>query len=359
MANLIHRLIHLARERGGSDLHMIAGLQPAIRVHGELNLVNVEPLTVDHLRDLIYELLNEEQIKHLESEWELCFSLFDEEVGRLRVTVYYHSGHPELSVRLCPIQIPSREQLGLPEAIDDLARHPHGLVLLTGPTGVGKTTTLNYMVDLINHDRRCKIITIEDPVEFVHRPNRALIVQQEVHLDTHSFSRALNHVLRQDPDVIVVGEMRNLETISTALMAAETGHLVLATLHTPNVMQTMERITSAFDDHTRNMVVAQLANCLRAVVAQDLIITSDGKSRVLAYEILLSNSAVRNIIRESKIHQLANVISTSTREGMITMDACLIDLYQKARISYDAAYSRMAHPEALRNVNKFREETAQ
>lgn len=350
MANLINRLIALAREEGGSDLHMIAGMQPALRIHGELQLVNVAPLEREELKELIYELLNEEQVAALERDRELCFSLFDKNHGRLRVTVYYHVGAPELSVRLCPVEIPSREELGLPEVIDDLARHPHGLVLITGPTGVGKTTSLNYMVDLINRERRCKIVMVEDPVEFVHRPRRALVVQQEVHLDTLSFRRAITHILRQDPDVIVVGEMRDLETIATALMAAETGHLVLATLHTPNVMQTMERITSAFEESARNMVIAQLANCLRAVVAQDLILTSDGKSRVLACEVLLANSAVRNIIRENKIHQLANVISTSTREGMMTMDASLLNLYQQARISYDAALSRMSHPDALKGA---------
>ena len=271
----------------------------------------------------------------------------------MRVTVYYHAGVPELAVRLCALEINDSDVLGLPPIVSELARRPNGLVLITGPTGMGKTTTLNYMVDLINRERRCKIIAIEDPVEYVHRPLRSLIVQQEVYTDVLSFSRALVHVLRQNPDVIVIGEMRELETISTALTAAETGHLVLATLHTPNVIQTMERIIGVFPADQQSQIILQLANSLQGVVAQELIPRADGTGRVLAYEVLLPTSAVRNHIRENAVHKIENALVTGRREGMISMDACLSDLYQKAIISYDAAISRARDPRLITNERMF------
>lgn len=352
------KLIHSARGKGASDLHLVAGLAPAIRVNGEILISASAPLTRDGLHEMVYEILNEEQRRHLEAQKELCFSIFDGQSGRIRVTVYYHAGCPELSVRLCFLEIPSAGTLGLPPLIDDLARKTQGLVLIAGPTGSGKTTTLNYMVDLINRDRRCKIVTIEDPVEFVHRPKKAIIVQQEVYTDTLSFPRALIHVLRQNPDVIVIGEMRELEAISTALTAAETGHLVLATLHTPNTMQTIERITAAFPAAQQNNVILQLSNCLQGVIMQDLIPRADRKGRVLAYEVLVANMAVRNMIRENNIHMLYNAIETGRKEGMITMDRCLEELYQKALVTYDALVSRVRNPDSLKTIQKSRSEHA-
>jgi twitching motility protein PilT len=336
----IVQLMKEARGRNASDLHLIVGTSPALRINGEIILLNQPPLEAAQLRTMVDEILNEEQRKHLEKQREICFSLFDADRARARITVYFHAGNPEVSVRLCTFAIPSSAMLGLPPIIDDLARKPNGLVLIAGATGSGKTTTLNYMVDLINRERRCKIVMIEDPVEYVHRPQKALVVQQEVHTDTLSFSRALIHVLRQNPDVIVIGEMRELEAIATALTAAETGHLVLATLHTPNTMQTVERITSVFPGEQQKQIILQLANSLQAVITQDLIPRADRKGRALAYEVMVANAAVRTTIRENNLHQLYNLVETGRKDGMSTMDQCLQELYQKATITYDAAVSR-------------------
>ena len=338
-------LIRAARALEASDLHLIAGLSPAVRIHGDIIMLKHSPLERTELRDMIDAMLNEAQRAQLEATRELCFSLTEGEAGRVRVTAYFHAGSPELSVRLCTLQIPDARALGLPPGIDELARKPNGLVLIAGPTGMGKTTTLAYLIDLINRERRAKIVTIEDPVAYLHRPLRSLIVQQEVHVDTQSFSRALIHVLRQNPDVIAIGEMRELEAIATALTAAETGHLVLATLHTPNTMQTIERITAVFPAAQQPQVVLQLANSLQAVITQNLIPRADKQGRVLAYEVLIATQAVRNIIREGHFHLLPSAIETGRKDGMITMDQCLEDLYQKGLITYDQAVSRARMPD--------------
>jgi len=343
----ILELMKAARSKNASDLHLIAGVSPAMRINGEIILENLPPLEPAQLKQMVDEILNDDQKQHLQSTWELCFSLFDADRARARVTIYFHAGNPEVSIRLCTFKIPDAQTLGLPPIIDELARKPNGLILIAGATGAGKTTTLNYMIDLINRERRCKIVMIEDPVEYVHRPQKALIVQQEVHTDTHSFSRALIHVLRQNPDVIVIGEMRELETIATALTAAETGHLVIATLHTPNTMQTVERITAVFPGEQQKQIALQLANSLQAVITQDLIPRADRKGRALAYEVMIANPAVRNTIRENNLHQLFNLGETGRKDGMNTMDQCLQDLYQKAVITYDAALSR------ARSVDRF------
>jgi twitching motility protein PilT len=228
-----------------------------------------------------------------------------------------------------------------------LARKPNGLFLITGPTGAGKTTTLNYMVDLINSERRCKIITIEDPIEYVHQNKRAIVVQQEVLTDTHSFNRALVHGLRQDPDVIVVGEVRDHEAIGTALKAAETGHLVLATLHSPSVALALERIIGVFEGSAQCQIVLQLANALQGIIAQELLPAVDRSRRVLAYELLVANGAVRNLVRENNLHHLENCIQTGARDGMVLMDSSLHDLYSKCQISYDTALSRARNPDRI------------
>jgi twitching motility protein PilT len=270
-----------------------------------------------------------------------------ERAGRVRATFYRRNGKLELSCRFCGDRIASREQLALPEKLDDLARRPNGLVLITGPTGAGKTTTLNYLVDLINAERRCKIVTIEDPIEFVHANKRAIVVQQEVLTDVRSFNRALIHVLRQDPDVIVVGEMRDFEAISTALTAAETGHLVLATMHAHNVSHALERIIGVFEGSAQKQIILQLSNSLQGIIAQELLPAADRTRRVLAYELVVTNSAVRNLIRENQLHQLENVIQTGRKDGMMLMDTCLHDLYCKCLITYDTALSRARHAERI------------
>jgi twitching motility protein PilT len=250
-----------------------------------------------------------------------------------------------MSFRFCGEYIAPREELGLPEKIDELARKPNGLVLVTGPTGAGKTTTLNYLVDLINNERRCKIVTIEDPIEYVHQNKRAIVVQQEVLTDVRSFNRALIHVLRQDPDVIVMGEIRDYEAISTALTAAETGHLVLATMHSPNVSHAMERMIGIFEGSAQRQIILQLANSLQGIIAQDLLPSADRSRRVLAYELLVTNNAIRSQIRENNLHQIENTIQMGRKEGMVLMDNCLYDLYCKCAISYDTAASRAKYPE--------------
>jgi twitching motility protein PilT len=336
-----------ATEFDASDLHLVAGVPPAYRVNGEIILAYEDALTEADVNAIANHLLNEQQRKKFDAEWELCISLLHSVAGRVRVTFYRRNGHPELSFRFCGDRVASREELGLPERIDEFARKPNGLVLITGPTGAGKTTTLNYLVDLINNERRCKIVTIEDPIEFVHENKRAIVVQQEVLTDVRSFNRALIHVLRQDPDVIVVGEMRDYEAISTALTAAETGHLVLATMHSPNVSLALERIIGVFEGSAQRQIILQLANALQGIISQDLLPAADRTRRVLAYELLTANGAVRNLIRENQLHQLENTLQMGRKDGMVLMDNCLYDLYCKCLITYDTAVSRARHPDRI------------
>jgi twitching motility protein PilT len=346
-AENLNRLLSAANEFGASDLHLVVGVPPAYRVNGDIIIADEDALTEDEVTVMAGSLLNEQQQKKFDQEWELCISMLHKKAGRVRATFYRRDGHPEMSFRFCGEKIALREELGLPEKIDELARRPNGLVLVTGPTGAGKTTTLNYLIDLINGERRCKIVTIEDPIEFVHENKRAIVVQQEVLTDVHSFNRALIHVLRQDPDVIVVGEIRDHEAIATVLTAAETGHLVLATMHSPNVSHALERITGVFEGSARRQIVLQLANALQGIISQDLLPAADRTRRVLGYELLIANDAVRNIIRENQLHQLENTIQIGRKDGMVLMDNCLYDLYCKCLITYDTALSRARHPDRI------------
>lgn len=343
----LNRLLAAANDFDASDLHLIAGIPPAYRVNGEIVLADADALTEAEVSAMADGLLNEQQRKKFDQEWELCISLLHSVAGRVRATFYRRNGHPEMSFRFCGERIATREELGLPDKIDELARKPNGLVLITGPTGAGKTTTLNYLVDLINCERRCKVVTIEDPIEFVHPNKRAIVVQQEVLTDVRSFNRALVHVLRQDPDVIVVGEIRDYEAISTALTAAETGHLVLATMHSPNVSHALERIIGVFEGSAQRQIILQLANALQGIMAQDLLPAADRSRRVLAYELLVANGAVRNLIRENQLHQLENTLQMGRKDGMMLMDNCLYDLYCQCQISYDTAVSRARHPDRI------------
>jgi twitching motility protein PilT len=343
----LDKLLAAANDLGASDLHLIAGVPPAYRVNGEIILADEDALAVEDIAPMAFSLLNEVQREQFEREWELCISLHHRSAGRIRATLYRRNANPELSIRFCGDRIAGREELGLPARIDELARRPNGLFLITGPTGAGKTTTLNYMVDLINTERRCKIITIEDPIEYVHENKRAIVVQQEVLTDTHTFNRALVHGLRQDPDVIVVGEVRDHDAIATALKAAETGHLVLATLHSPNVALALERIIGVFEGSAQRQIIQQLSTALVGIIAQELLPSADRSRRVLAYELLIVNGAVRNLIRENNLHLLENCIQTGGKDGMVLMDTCLYDLYSRCRISYDTAMSHARNPDRI------------
>ena len=348
MSWTVDKILKGARKYGASDIHLVRGVAPIFRIDGEIQPVEGEPLGPDSLRSLLGEMLTDEQRDRFENDWHLCFSRYFDGVGRCRTSVYYHAGCPELAIRLCEPAIRSAEELGLPPVIEELTRLPSGLVLVTGPTGVGKTTTLNYMIDTINRERRAKIITIEDPVEYVHENARSIIVQQEVLTDVKSFANALVHVLRQDPDVIVIGEMRDLETIGTALIAAETGHLVIATLHTPDSVQSLQRISSVFPSSQQNAINVQLSNSLQAVVAQKLLPRADGKGRVLASEICIATTAVRKMIRDWNLHQLYSQIQAGRKHGMQTMDHALQELYQTGTITYDVAVTNAREPDQMR-----------
>ena len=348
MSTRLEKFLNSVNDIDASDLHLIAGVPPAFRVNGEIILADEDALTEEDIMAMVNGLLNEQQRAKFEQDWELCISLLHSAAGRVRVTFYRRDGRPEMSLRFCGDRIASRQELGLPPQIDELARRPNGLVLITGPTGAGKTTTLNYLVDLINNERRCKIVTIEDPIEFVHQNKRAIVVQQEVLTDVRSFNRALIHVLRQDPDVIVVGEIRDHEAVLTALTAAETGHLVLATMHSPNTAHALERIVGVFEGNMQRQIVLQLANALQGIIAQELLPAADRTRRVLAYELLIANNAIRNLIRDGQLHHMENTIQTSRKEGMVLMDNCLYDLYCKCLITYDTAMSRARNPERIR-----------
>jgi len=344
----MRHILQTARKLNASDIHIVAGVAPAFRIDGAIVLADTPPLTREETCRLTREFLTDEQNRVLDKERELCFSLVNERSGRFRINACYHAGNPELAIRMCGNAIGTALELGLPPIIDELARRPSGLVLVTGSTGMGKTTTLNYMIDLINRERACKIITIEDPVEYVHSPRQAIVVQQEVHLDTLSFPRALRHVLRQDPDVIVVGEMRDFETVSTALTAAETGHLVLSTLHTRSAIQTVERIIGVFPPGQQPQAIIQLSSCLEGIVAQKLLSKASGRGRMLACEVLVATGAARKIIRDNDSHRLATVIETGQQQGMQTMDGCLRERYERGQITYEVATAHMVDPSYLK-----------
>lgn len=330
-------ILRRAIESHASDVHLVVGLPPVLRIDGDLQTDPSGPLSAAEVKDLVYGALTESQRQEFESTWQLCVSLSFADLGHFRVTVYYHHSQVEASIRVCPLNLSGPDELGLPDIVHKLVDRRSGLILITGATGSGKTTTFNCMLDMINRSRRCKIITVEDPVEFAHENRLSIIVQQQVYSDTRSFSDALVHILRQDPDVIGVGEMRDLETISTALTAAETGHLVIATLHTPDAAQTIDRIVDAFPGEKQSQVLIQLASCLQGIIAQQLLPRIDKEGRVLATEVLVATLPIRTLIRDRKSAQLRNTIETSRRDGMHLMDRSLLNLYQQGIISYDTA----------------------
>lgn len=343
-------LLMLCIQKKASDLHLTENTPPVLRIDGRLTLIKAPPLTREDTKKMIYSFLTDEQKEKFEKNLELDLSLALPGLDRFRVNVHIQKGSVEAAFRRIPLTVPAMEELGLPPVVAELARKPNGLVLVTGPTGMGKTTTLGAMIDLINNERTSLIVCIEDPIEYIHYNKKSIIKQREVYNDTKSFAEALRHCLRQDPNVIVVGEMRDLETISTALTAAETGHLVLATLHTPDAPQTIERIIDVFPAHQQQQVKLQLSDCIQGVVSQLLLPHASGQGRVLATEIMIATPGIRNLIREQEIEQIPTAIQTGSSVGMKTMDKSLKDLYHAGVISYDVALSKAKHPEEFKQL---------
>src|ERR671911_504888 len=339
-----------AANMGASDLHVTAGLPPMVRISGKVEPLDYPPLTANATRDLIYDLLSNDQRQRLENEWELDFSYALPRSARFRVNVYFQRGAIGAAFRTIPSEIKSISELGLPKAVEELTEKPRGLVLVTGPTGSGKSTSLAAMIDKINRTRHEHIMSVEDPIEFLHTHKQCIVNQREVNQDTKSFAQALKHVLRQDPDVILVGEMRDLETIALAITAAETGHLVFGTLHTQDAPQKMDGVIAVSPPHQQHQIRAQLANALQGIITQTLIPTYDGKRRVVACEVLMPTPGVRNLIREGKNHQIYSAMQTGGKFGMQTMDAALVQLVRRGRISQEEAEKRSSNPEELRRL---------
>lgn len=333
----IEILLEEVIKKKASDLHLQVGLPPILRVDGALAPVTGSAvLTEDTIETLIFAILDDEQKQILLKDKEFDFSFAFGDLGRFRVNAFHERGNLAAALRLIPNELLSTEQLGLPKIVDKFADYPRGLVLVTGPTGSGKSTTLAALVDKINNEKATHIVTIEDPIEFTHKSKKSVIVQREVHYDTYSFSAALRSSLRQDPDVVLLGEMRDLETIAAAITIAETGHLVFATLHTNSAAQSIDRMIDVFPPHQQPQVRAQLSNILMAICSQRLVPTIGG-GRVAAAEILVATPAVRNIIREGKSHQLDAVIQTGAEHGMQSMDKTLVSLIHAGSITYDEA----------------------
>jgi len=337
-------------ERNASDLHLTVGSPPIVRITGRLVKLDYPRLTSNDTRDLIYSILSQDQRQRIENEWEIDFSYSVPGRARFRVNAYFQRNSLGAAFRLIPAQIKTVDELMLPLSLHKMAAKPRGFVLVTGPTGCGKSTTLAALIQEINQTREEHIMTIEDPIEFLYRHAKSVVNQREVGTDTKSFNRALKSVLRQDPDVILVGEMRDTETMQTALTASETGHLVFATLHTQDAPQTIDRIIDVFPPHQQGQIRVQLAASLMGICTQQLVPTIDGNGRVPACEVLVPTPAVRNLIREAKTHQIYSVIQTGGQFGMQTMDSALADLVKRGTISKDVALRKSSNPDEVERL---------
>lgn len=350
ITELLEKLVH----DGGSDLHISSNLPPAIRVDGKLKRMEYPPFSPEEVENLLFPMLSGEQRRRLEQEWELDFSYGIEGLSRFRVNFYKDKGNYAAAFRTITSKVPSFDQLGLPEIVRTTAEKPRGLILVTGPTGSGKSTTLAAMIDYINTTKAEHILTIEDPIEFVHSSKTSIVHQRELGMDTRSFANALKSALREDPDIILVGEMRDHETIALALTAAETGHLVFGTLHTSSASQTVDRIIDVFPEGQQQQIRVQLANSLQAVFSQTLLpkIQPDGtkKGRVMAQEIMLVTPAIANLIREAKAAQIYSTIQMNQGMGMQTLEMALADLYKKKLISLEDALSKTSRPEEFKRM---------
>jgi twitching motility protein PilT len=346
----LDKILAYAVRNEASDIHLASGNVPIIRVHGKLRKMETQPLTNRHLENLIREILTEEQRQFFYSEKELDFAYAVPGVARFRTNVYWQLRGISIAFRVIPERIRTLDELGAPKGVYQLARSREGLVLVTGPTGSGKSTTLAAMIDLIDTERYLHVITIEDPIEYVYKGKNCLINQRELGPHTKSFANALRAALREDPDVILIGEMRDLETISLALTAAETGHLVFATLHTNSAAETIDRVVDVFPAGQQDQIRAQFANCILGVISQRLIPLKSGKGRVAAMEILIATPAIRNLIRERKIHQIPSALQTGNQYGMQTMDQHLAQLVKEGKISIEDALAYAHDPHFFRKA---------
>ncbi|MCX5725692.1 MAG: type IV pilus twitching motility protein PilT [Candidatus Saganbacteria bacterium] len=346
----LQELLALMPERKASDLLLGADTPPLFRINGELVKTEFDALSPQAVKELIYSMLSEAHKVKFEKSKELDLPYETEGSARFRVNIHMQRGTAAAAIRIIPSEIPTLEELRLPKAVADLASEPRGLVLVTGPTGSGKTTTQACMVNMINNSRNCHIITIEDPIEYVHKNMRSMVEQREVGIDTDSFNTALKYVLRQNPDVILIGEMRDLETIQTALTAAETGHLVISTLHTNDSVQALDRIIDVFPPYQQTQIRLQLSLVLQGIISQQLLPKADGSGMIVAVEILKATTGVRNIIRKAQTQELYSMIEIGAKYGMQSMDVALKDLYQRKIITYEAALSRAIQPEHLAKV---------
>lgn len=345
----VEEMLRVAKEAGASDLHVTVGVPPKMRVNGKLITMDFPRMLPVDTASLLLEIMNEQQRAKFEEKGEHDMSFSIPNLGRYRVNAYKQRGSVAIALRLVGTQVPSAEELGVPDSVMDLYQRKRGLLLVTGPTGSGKSTTLAAIIDKINNNRECNVITLEDPIEYLHQHKKSMVNQREIGLDSQSYANALRAALREDPDVILVGEMRDFETISVAITAAETGHLVLSTLHTIGAASTVDRIIDVFPPHQQQQIRVQFANVLEAIVSQQLIPKADGFGRVAAFEVLHATHAVRNLIREGKTHQLLSVMQTNRKMGMIVMDEAITQLYNTGKISKDMAIQFAQDPDAMAN----------
>lgn len=343
----IEEMLTIAKEAGASDVHITVGIPPKMRVNGKLITMDFPRLLPSDTVQLALEIMNEQQREQFEERGEHDMSFSIPNLGRYRVNAYKQRGSVAIALRLVGTQVPSPESLGVPSSVVDLYQRKRGLVLVTGPTGSGKSTTLAAIIDKVNNNRECHVITLEDPIEYLHQHKMSMVNQREIGLDSQSYANALRAALREDPDVILVGEMRDFETISVAITAAETGHLVLSTLHTIGAASTVDRVIDVFPPHQQQQIRVQLANVLEAVISQQLIPRTDGKGRVAAFEVLHANHAVRNLIREGKSHQLMSVMQTNRKAGMIAMDEAIMQLFYDGKIDREMAIQFAQDPEGM------------
>ena len=345
----IVEIMHAASDAGASDVHITVGIPPKMRVNGTLITMDYPKMSPQDTLAITYSIMSDAQRERFQEKGEYDMSFSIPELGRYRVNAYKQRGSAALALRLVGTKIPSPEVLGVPESVISLYDRKRGLILVTGPTGSGKSTTLAAIIDKINKKRDAHVITLEDPIEYLHQHKMAMVNQREIGLDSQSYANALRAALREDPDVILVGEMRDFETISVAITAAETGHLVLSTLHTIGAASTVDRVIDVFPPHQQQQIRVQFANVVEAVVSQQLIPTIDGDGRVAAFEVMHANHAVRNLIREGKSHQLATVMQTNRKMGMITMDDAIAQLFYEGKIDREMAVQYAQDPDGMQN----------